>query len=184
MRLFVVIAALALPLMEIAVFIKVGEVIGVLPTVGLIILAAIIGLTIIRWQGISVLTQTQQSLGQNTVPVEPVVHGVFLFLAGVLLMIPGFLTDIMAFALLVPPIRLAVARYAMGRARGSRRFSVHVSGGSPFDRSRPGRPGQGPNGPGPVIEGQIVEDLTPPPEHDDTGGSAGDDQGRPSPWRK
>ncbi|MGF7158598.1 UPF0716 protein FxsA [Rhodoligotrophos appendicifer] len=182
MPLFLLLAALALPLLEIAVFILVGEEIGAFATIGLIILSAVAGLLIIRWQGVSILMETQRSLGQNGIPVAPAIHGAFLAIAGFLLLIPGFITDAVAFALLIPPVRLALGRTILERIRRSKRFSVHVSGGPPFGQGREGFRA-GPST-GPVIEGEVIEDLTPAdddPPNSRIPGATGSDQ---SPWRR
>jgi len=185
LRIAILLAAIALPFLEIATFIKVGEWIGIPSTIALIILSAVVGLGIIRWQGLSLLTRAQDSLRQNAVPVSSVVHGVFLLVSGILLAIPGFLTDIVAFVLLIPPLRSIIARFLFGRLRRSSRFSVHVGG-----TGAGGDPNPFPTGPnydrgrGPVIEGEVVEDLTPKPSPPDQGSHGGGQPRPPSPWRQ
>lgn len=169
---------ISLPLIEIAVFIMVGEWIGVLPTIGLIILSAIVGLSIVRRQGLSLLTQTQTDLRQRKAPAQSISHGFFLVVAGILLAIPGFLTDIIAFLLLIPPIRSWITHLIIGYVQRSPHVSVHMSGANmgmrpdPFGETEATRNG-------PIIDGEIVEDLTPTGEnpHDRRGNNI-------SPWRQ
>ncbi len=112
---------LALPLAELAVFIKVGTLIGIAPTLGLTILTAILGSWLVRREGLATLKIAQESLDQGRLPVLEVISGAVLLVAGFLLLIPGFLTDLAGFALLLRPVRLAVGRAAMGRLAHARK---------------------------------------------------------------
>lgn len=105
---FIAISFLALPLLEIALFIVVGRAIGVLPTLALVLLAAIAGALLLRQQGLGVLSRMRSSVSAATVPGEAVFDTMALGLAAVLLVLPGFLTDILALALLVPAVRRAL----------------------------------------------------------------------------
>ena len=111
---------LALPLAEIATFILVGGAIGVLPTIGLVLLAGFGGIALIRWQGLQTLGRLQASLDAGGDPTGPLAHGALLAIAGILLVIPGFLTDIAALLLLIPAVRTALIR------RGAARTTVRV----------------------------------------------------------
>jgi UPF0716 protein FxsA len=86
---------LALPLIEIAVFVLVGSQIGVLPTIGLVILSAVAGGILVRIQGFGILTRIRQQLESGRDPGRELAHG----------MIPGFVTDILGILLFIPPIR-------------------------------------------------------------------------------
>jgi len=99
-----------IPALEIAAFIEIGSLIGVLPTLAGIVVTAVVGAWVVRYQGLKVLSEAQTALQNHTVPVEPVLHGVFILIAGVLLMTPGYVTDTLGALLLVPPLRLFVAR--------------------------------------------------------------------------
>lgn len=171
-------AFIAVPILEIALFIEIGGLIGLLPTIGCIFLTAIVGVAIIRWQGFTVLAQANDALARDELPVEPVVHGAFLFIAGILLLTPGFFTDATGFLLLVPSLRLAIARWALGRLRRSEHVSIHVSGRR-FDGKSTGGPRH------PVIEGEVVEEITEPDSAESNDGrrppATGDDG---SPWRR
>jgi UPF0716 protein FxsA len=100
------------PIFELYLLIQVGARIGVLPTIGLTILTAIIGGTLVRLQGLSVLSRVRSSLNQGDLPALEMLDGALLLIAGFLLLLPGFATDAIGFVLLVPPVRrLVIARY-------------------------------------------------------------------------
>lgn len=96
---------LAWPLLEIALFIAVGRTIGILPTLGLIVLAAIVGGLVLRQQGLGVLDRMRSNVSSGTLPGQTLFDGMALALAAVFLLIPGFLGDVIALALLLPPVR-------------------------------------------------------------------------------
>lgn len=102
---FIPIALLALPLAEIAMFIVVGRAIGVFPTLALIILAAIAGGLLLRQQGLSVLNRMRTNMNSGTLPGQTLFEGMLMAVAALLLIIPGFLGDIIALVLLIPPVR-------------------------------------------------------------------------------
>jgi len=117
-----------LPLIELYALIKVGSVIGALPTIGLSILTAILGTWLVRRQGFSVLMRVRESMDRGEVPALEMMDGALLLLAGLMLLLPGFLTDVVGFLLLVPPLRrLLIVRYARMIP-------------APRDPLRPGRP--------------------------------------------
>jgi UPF0716 protein FxsA len=96
---------LALPLIEIAVFVMVGSQIGALPTVGLVVLGGIVGAILLRIQGFGILTRIRQQIEAGRDPGRELAHSVMILLAGILLLIPGFVTDIFGILLFIPPIR-------------------------------------------------------------------------------
>ncbi len=100
---------IAVPIAEIAVFIQAGEAIGLWPTLGAIVLTAIIGTAFLRIQGLGVIRRVQESLERGDVPVGEMFDGVCLLIAGALLLTPGFITDGAGFALLVTPFRRLIA---------------------------------------------------------------------------
>ncbi|MBI1364598.1 MAG: exlusion protein FxsA [Alphaproteobacteria bacterium] len=105
------------PIAEIYVLLAAGQAIGVWPVVGLCIATAVLGGILLRIQGLHALTALQRDLHEGRVPVEAVADGVFLAIAAPLLMTPGFLTDALGFALMVPPLRHWIARQALKRLR-------------------------------------------------------------------
>ncbi len=115
MAVYIVIVLLALPLIEIAGFIVVGERIGVVATLTLIVTTAVVGLATIRLQGGSLATRARDAFARDEPPVVEAVEGLALALAGVLLLVPGFVTDLLGALLLIPPLRLAVAGLVLDR---------------------------------------------------------------------
>ncbi|GAB6043973.1 FxsA family protein [Endothiovibrio diazotrophicus] len=94
-----------IPFIEIYLLIKVGGVIGALPTIGLVVLTAVIGAGLLRAQGLSTLARVQQTLAQGGIPAIELMEGAFLLVGGALLLTPGFFTDALGFACLIPPLR-------------------------------------------------------------------------------
>ena len=93
-RLVLGLTLIALPMLELALLIKTGQAIGFWATLALLVAAAVIGGAIMSRQGISVARRTQEAIAQGRPPVGPVLDGAFLFLAGALLISPGFITDV------------------------------------------------------------------------------------------
>lgn len=117
-----------IPLTEISLFIAVGERIGVLSTLLLCVLMAILGSILLRQQGMATLLSAHRSMAKGDMPLQEVFDGICLALAGVLLMTPGFLTDAMGFALLVPAVRVRVLRWAQRYFEGQIRAQEERSG--------------------------------------------------------
>ncbi len=105
----------AVPIIEIALFISVGGAIGLWPTLAIVVLTAMIGTQLMRRQGIMTLNRLQTSLAEGRNPADPMAQGAMILVAGVLLLTPGFFTDAMGFLLLVPLVRTALVRWAAGR---------------------------------------------------------------------
>jgi len=101
---------LLIPLIEVAVFIKVGGSIGALWTVLLTIGTALLGATLVRLQGMATLFNVKQQLMQGQLPAGAVVEGVILLVCGALLLTPGFITDTLGFLGLIPAVRQHVAK--------------------------------------------------------------------------
>jgi UPF0716 protein FxsA len=104
---------IAIPLVEIYFLIKVGDVIGAFTTVVLVVATAVLGASIARYQGLVTLQRVQATVARGEAPAIEMLEGVILFLGAVLLLIPGFVTDIIGFACLVPPLRRAIALWAL-----------------------------------------------------------------------
>ena len=169
MPLFFFFLFIAVPLIEIALFIQIGSIIGLWPTLFTVIATAVIGTWLLKQQGFAVLKQAQEASARNELPVEPIIHGVFLLAAGLLMLTPGFFTDAIGFLLLVPSLRLKIAYGIWDRIKDH----VHVVGsGQGPGNNNYGNPSS-PHGPGPVIEGEIIDedDVKPSKEsskHDDS----------------
>lgn len=133
-------------LAEITVFIVVGRWIGVLATLLLFIAIGVIGTLLLKRQGMRALREMQAALARGEPPAEPVAHAALLVLAALLLIFPGFLSDLMALPLLLPPVRRALIRWLGVQAKRRGGFTVW-----------PG--GRGPGGPagGTVIDADYTE---------------------------
>lgn len=118
-------ALLALPFAEIAVFILVGGEIGVFATLALIILSAILGLIIIRRQGLEHVRRLQTSIKAGEPPLLDLLHTVMLVIAGFLLLLPGFLTDAVGLMLLLPPLRSGLGKWLLGVLSRPGRSGAH-----------------------------------------------------------
>lgn len=101
------------PLVETWLLIKVGGLIGAVPTIALVVLTAIVGTTIARQQGLQTIRRMQLAQAQGRLPATEMIEGVMLLVAGVLLMTPGFFTDLFGFSLLFPQLRQRVAAKAL-----------------------------------------------------------------------
>lgn len=102
---WLLLAFIAVPLIEIALFIQVGGMIGLWPTLAIVILTALLGTWLLRMQGAAALTDLRRSFSEVEDPSEPLAHGAMILFAGALLLTPGFFTDAVGFALLTPPVR-------------------------------------------------------------------------------
>lgn len=153
---YILLGLLIVPLLEIAAFIVIGGWIGLWPTLALILLTALIGTALLRHQGVATLRQARASLRRGEMPLAEAMHGLFLALAGVLLLTPGFVTDSAGLLLFVPPLRSRLARRLLAMLPGD------LVRQPPYDA-------------GPAQErGEVIEtsyrDVTPPAS--------------PSPWHK
>jgi len=126
--LLLILIFIGVPLLEIAVFIQAGDIIGLWPTLGAIVGTAIIGGALIRAQGLATLDRARRSLDQGQAPVQEAFTGICLLLAGALLMTPGFLTDGIGFLLLVPPVRRTLGRWLVNNLFYGRNSRFWVNG--------------------------------------------------------
>ena len=141
-----------IPLLELYFIIVVGEVIGAFWTVMLVLLTAVIGVNLLRFQGMSTLTRAQQNMSQGQIPAMEMMEGVALAFAGVLLITPGFITDSIGFLCLIPASRQAIIRYIMARStvhsgfagssvnfRSAQQNHEPRSGSATTEQKKPGR---------------------------------------------
>jgi UPF0716 protein FxsA len=158
---------IVVPLIEIALFIQIGGLIGLWPTLALILLTAVLGVGLLRLQGFATLQRARASMDRREPPVREVFEGLLLFVAGAFLLTPGFFTDACGFLLLVPPLRGLAVDWLLAR--------MIVAA----DMSGPGGPGPGRRPADPtVIDGDYTE-VRPGEE------SGRDDSGRDgdgNPW--
>ncbi|MHA1525233.1 MAG: FxsA family protein [Alphaproteobacteria bacterium] len=128
MLLVLLVILVGIPIGEIWLLLTVSDQIGAVATIALVVLTAVLGSAIIRMQGLGVLAQVRGALGDenrqgvqggdvsNTL-IGAAIDGVFLLVAGALLLTPGFFTDAVGFALLIPPLRHIIARAIWARVK-------------------------------------------------------------------
>ena len=117
-------AFLVVPFVELFVLIQVGQAIGALNTIVILILVSVVGAALVKRQGMSVVRRAQARVAAGEVPGREIVDGILVILAGALLLTPGFVTDIAGVALLLPGVR-DVVRAALTRFL-ARRAQVRV----------------------------------------------------------
>jgi len=136
------------PIGEMMLLIEIGSQIGALVTVILVILTALIGLSLIRQQGASTMLRAKDKLQQGTVPANEILETVMLGLAGVLLLLPGFISDTLGALLILPFFRKTIVAAMLIKFIGSR---VNIR--SAWNQSNSnGRDDKD------IIEGEIVDD--------------------------
>lgn len=116
MALPILLAFISLPIIEIAIFIEIGEEIGIVSTLAATVLTALVGTFLVRAQGLATLRKLQESLNQGEMPLRPAFDGACQLFAGALLLTPGFLTDAVGLLLFVPPIRTLLMAWVISRA--------------------------------------------------------------------
>lgn len=145
------------PIAEIWVLIEIGGVIGAIPTIALIVATAVLGTLLFRVQGMATLARVRAHLDRNEMPVGELLSGLGLLLAGILLLVPGFVTDAIGLLLFIPPLRrsLITLLLAWALARGVSLHRMRTDAG-------PGPEMRG----GPTIDGDFTEvsDEDRPPE--------------------
>jgi UPF0716 protein FxsA len=105
------------PILEIALFIEVGGWLGLWPTLAIVVATALAGTLMLRAQGFAALADLQRRLDRGEDPSATLAHGALILVSGVLLLTPGFFTDAVGLAFLLPPVRSAVLRFAGKRVR-------------------------------------------------------------------
>ena len=126
MGVVILLVLIAVPLVEIGVFISVGGAIGLWPTIAIVIATAIAGTLLLRQQGLATLVRARQELAQQRMPMQELFDGACLLVAGALLLTPGFVTDGIGFALMLPPLRALVGRWLWRLVEKSGK--VHMAG--------------------------------------------------------
>jgi len=112
------------PIVEIFVLLQVGSIIGVLPTCGLILFTAVVGVALLKQQGLSVLNRFQTSLNQGALPAQEMQEGLFLAIGGALLLTPGFVTDAFGFCCLIPVTRRLMIKFLQTYFKGRMKFAT------------------------------------------------------------
>lgn len=153
---YLFLAFLLVPILEIALFIQVGGLIGLWPTLAIVVLTAVLGTWLVKTQGRMAIGQLKSSFERLSDPGEPLAHGAMILFAGALLLTPGFFTDAVGFALLTPPVRRAVFVYLSSRVK----VTQFRMGPQPGQRQEPPRHPGAHGGQGDIIDGDY-EDVTP-----------------------
>ncbi|MGH1469588.1 MAG: FxsA family protein [Cellvibrionaceae bacterium] len=156
-----------MPIAEMWVLIQVGVRIGALSTIGLVLLTAVVGLALLRQQGLSTLLRANQRMQAGQLPAQEMGEGIFLAVGGALLLTPGFITDAFGFACLIPGVRkillgrfllkrgIAVNSFGVGRAGKERETHIPTQGSARRD-DHSGSRSKSSNGD--VIEGEYHRD--------------------------
>lgn len=157
MAILLFVVFIVVPVIEIAVIIEVGHLIGPLWTVGLLLASAVMGSWLLRREGRRAWHAFQEALEQARIPTREVADGALVIFGAALMVAPGFLTDLVGMLCLLPPTR-AILRRLLTTA-GMRQLLVRVGGGRPVRvRKRAGRPDRPTRTPGPeptIIDGEV-----------------------------
>lgn len=168
---------LIVPILEISVFILIGQQIGLWATLGGILLTAIIGTMLLRWQGLATLSRLRSEFASGQVPARAMGDGALLIIAGILLLTPGFVTDAIGFSFFVPPVRSAIFQFFAARVK-----IVTPFGGTQGQHAHPYSPNH-PRSTDGVVDLDATEfshNDPQPDDHQPPNGPSNSD----TPWRK
>ncbi|ETI62058.1 FxsA family protein [Marinomonas profundimaris] len=146
---FALLLFILVPIVEMTVLIQVGSEIGALATVGLVFLTAIVGVTLIRKQGLETSLKAQEKMRRGELPASEVAEGLMLIFAGLCLLIPGFVTDAIGALLLIPSLRRLFAAGLIVKF-----ISSMMARGNQWR----GGPGYAPQQEGDIIEGEYANE--------------------------
>jgi len=158
------IVLLAVPIVEIALFVEIGGLIGLWPTIAIVIATALAGAALLRMQGLATLRSARASLAENRFPIDEVFDGLCLAVAGALLLTPGFFTDAVGLLLFVPPVRAEIRRRVAAYVAARAEVEIHAAGATAEWQS------------GPVINGEY-RDVSPGQEPPETPPAGNNDHG-------
>jgi len=136
---WLVLAFIVVPLADLALLIKLGAVLHFFPTLALVITTGILGAGLARRQGLRTLAAINSELASGHMPTDQLIEGLMILLAGAVLITPGFITDLMGLALLIPPVR-RLFRAALVRHFESRIAAGQIQVSSTFRYEEPGQP--------------------------------------------
>lgn len=121
MPFLILLVLVGMPVLEIAVFIQAGDLIGLWPTLATVLATAVAGGILLRVQGYGVVQRIRRQVEDGRPPVRELLDGVCIFAAGLLLLTPGFVTDAIGFLLFLPPVRTLIAAFVAAR------LTMHVA---------------------------------------------------------
>lgn len=124
------------PIAELYVIIQVGQAIGALPTLGLLVVSSILGGVLLRSQGRLVWRRFRAALSAGRAPAREVVDGTLVVFGSALLIVPGFISDVFGLLLLLPPTRVVVRKALLSGARGRMVMAAASVGGASRARAR------------------------------------------------
>ena len=106
---------IGIPVVEMYILIKVGGIIGPLPTIGLVVLTATVGLALLKHEGLATLHRVQAKLNTGEIPGVELLEGIMLLVGGALLLTPGFVTDAIGFTCILPGLRQPIAQWLLSK---------------------------------------------------------------------
>ena len=164
MPLLLVVLFIAVPIAELYVILQVGDAIGAVPTILILIADSLLGSWLLRSQGRTVWRQFNETMAEGRIPHRELLDGVAVIFGGAFLITPGFLTDIVGLILLIPPTRALLRRFATGWL--SKRFGLSAVVGAAGVAGRAGRAARTrrSGGDGDVVEGTAREYRDEPPQ--------------------
>ncbi len=119
---------LTVPFVEIYLLLQIGGIVGIFPTVFLVVFTAVLGAWLLRQQGFATLRRFQENIAKGEIPAYEMIEGPILLIGGILLLTPGFFTDAIGFACLLPMTRKAMAKYVLEN------HLLQAQQGSPFQQ--------------------------------------------------
>ena len=129
---FLFLIFVGLPIIEMWLLLKIGAVIGPLPTIAMVVTTAVIGAALLKQQGLDTLTRAQQRMNSGQVPATEILEGLMLAVGGALLLTPGFVTDAIGFACLIAPLRRMLVAALIKRGVMQVQVNQFSGGPSPF----------------------------------------------------
>jgi UPF0716 protein FxsA len=150
--LLVLMVMIIVPVIEIGVFIQAGDLVGLWPTIVMVILTAMIGSALLRHQGLATLIRVRDIINAGGLPVDELFDGLCLLVAGAFLLTPGFITDGFGLLLFLPMFRSGLRRLLAERLKARGKFNMHLHPGS----KQQSRRSQSPN----IIDGEFYEIKT------------------------
>jgi len=138
---------IVVPLAELAIFMALGRHLGLINTVAIILLTAVLGASLTKSQGMKALRSFQNATAEGKIPHQEIIEGLLILIAGAVLLTPGFLTDAIGFLLLIPPSRAAICK-VVAKVAGDR-IKVSTFGAPPAETETQTNPQ---SNSGPVID--------------------------------